>query len=57
MAVVCKVTKTGAKVNKEQLPRSVLGVLDEDIGGEMNCIGSSKKRLDGQEKGKRGYED
>lgn len=57
MAVVCKVTKTGAKVNEEQLPRSVLGVLDEDIGGEMNCIGSSKKRLDGQEKGKRGYED
>lgn len=57
MAVVCKVTKTGAKVNKEQLPRSVLGVLDEDIGGEMNCIGSLKKRLDGQEMGKRGYED
>lgn len=57
MTVVCKVTKTGAKVNKEQLPRSVLGVLDEAIGGEMNCIGSLKKRLDGQEMGKRGYED
>lgn len=33
MTVVCKVIKTGAEENKEQLPQSDMGVLGEVMGG------------------------